>query len=41
LLAGILSEIGDLRRFNLKELSGYVGLCPNMFQSGDSFVRKV
>ena len=34
---GILSEIGDLRRFSLKELAGYVGLCPTMFQSGDSF----
>ena len=33
---GILSEIGDLRRFNLKQLAGYVGLCPNMFQSGDN-----
>jgi len=37
---GILSEIGDLRRFSLKQLAGYVGLCPNMFQSGDSFRTK-
>jgi transposase len=32
---GILSEIGDLRRFSLKQLAGYVGLCPNMYQSGE------
>jgi transposase len=34
---GILSEIGDLRRFSLKQLAGYVGLCPDMFQSGDNY----
>lgn len=34
---GILCEIGDLRRFNFKQLAGYVGLCPNMHQSGDNF----
>ncbi len=33
---GILSELGDLRRFkSLKQLAGYVGLCPMMHQSGD------
>lgn len=32
---GILSELGDLRRFNnLKHLSGYVGLAPGIYQSG-------
>ena len=35
---GILSEMGDLRRFtNMKQLAGYVGLCPNIHQSGDNF----
>jgi len=34
---GILSELGDLRRFNnLKQLAGYVGITPNVHQSGDS-----
>jgi hypothetical protein len=33
---GILSELGDLRRFgSFKQLVGYVGLCPSMQQSGD------
>jgi len=32
---GILSELGDLRRFkNIKHLSGYVGLAPGIHQSG-------
>lgn len=32
---GILSELGDLRRFNnIKHLSGYVGLAPGVYQSG-------
>lgn len=32
---GILSELGDLRRFDsLKKLSGYVGIAPNVHQSG-------
>lgn len=35
---GILSEIGDLRRFkNFKQLAGYVGLCPGIYQSGDNY----
>ncbi len=35
---GILSELGDLRRFkNMKHLSGYVGLCPSVRQSGDTY----
>lgn len=35
--SGILSELGDLRRFNnIKQLSGYVGLCPGIYQSGDT-----
>ena len=34
---GILCELGDLRRFrDLKHLSGYVGLAPGIYQSGDS-----
>ena len=37
---GILSEIGDLRRFSLKQLAGYVGLCPNMYQSGAKYITK-
>lgn len=32
---GILSELGDLRRFsNLKHLAGYVGIAPGVHQSG-------
>ena len=35
---GILSEIGDLRRFkNFKQLASYVGLCPGVHQSGDNY----
>ena len=35
--SGILSELGDLRRFNsIKHLAGYVGLCPGIYQSGDT-----
>ena len=35
--SGILSELGDLRRFNnIKQLAGYVGLCPGVYQSGDT-----
>lgn len=34
---GILSELGDLRRFStIKHLAGYLGLAPGMYQSGDS-----
>jgi transposase len=34
---GILSELGDLRRFgNFKQLAAYVGLMPAMHQSGDN-----
>ncbi len=37
---GILSEIGDLRRFNnFKQLAAYIGLIPGMAQSGESKVR--
>jgi len=33
--SGILSELGDLRRFgNIKQLAGYVGLSPGIYQSG-------
>jgi transposase len=33
----ILSELGDLRRFNnFKQLAAYIGLIPGMYQSGDS-----
>ena len=32
---GILSELGDLRRFgSLKDLAGYVGLAPGLYESG-------
>lgn len=35
--SGILSELGDLRRFrNIKHLAGYVGICPGIYQSGDT-----
>ena len=35
---GILSEMGDLRRFkNFKQLASYVGLCPGIYQSGDTY----
>jgi len=35
--SGILSELGDLRRFkSVKHLAGYVGLCPGIHQSGDN-----
>tara|TARA_B100000949_G_scaffold173344_1_gene153897 strand:+ start:238 stop:1293 length:1056 start_codon:yes stop_codon:yes gene_type:complete len=34
---GILCELGNLRRFrDLKQLSGYVGLAPGIYQSGDN-----
>lgn len=34
---GILSELGDLRRFgNFKQLASYVGLMPSVYQSGES-----
>jgi transposase len=36
---GILAELGDISRFNQKELVGYVGLMPGMRQSGDSGIR--
>ena len=35
--SGILSELGDLRRFkNIRQLAGYVGLSPGIYQSGDT-----
>lgn len=35
---GILSELGDLRRFNnLKHLAGYVGIAPGVHQSGANY----
>ncbi|MBO0356307.1 IS110 family transposase [Muricauda ruestringensis] len=35
--SGILSELGNLRRFNnIKQLAGYVGLAPGIYQSGDT-----
>lgn len=33
--SGILAELGDLRRFNFNDLSGYVGLVPGIQQSGE------
>ena len=34
---GILSELGDLRRFsNFKQLASYVGLVPSLHESGDN-----
>ena len=36
----IASEIGDIRRFaSPKKLTGYTGLCPRVYQSGDRDVR--
>ena len=36
----IASEIGDIRRFaSPKKLTGYTGLCPKVYQSGDRDVR--
>ena len=35
---GILTELGDLKRFkNFKQLASYVGLCPSIHQSGDTY----
>lgn len=35
---GILSELGDLRRFSsVKHLAGYVGLAPGVHQSGNNY----
>ena len=35
--SGILGELGDLRRFkSIKQLAGYVGLAPGIYQSGDT-----
>ncbi len=35
---GILSELGDLRRFkSVKHLAGYVGLAPGVYQSGGNY----
>lgn len=35
---GLLSELGDLRRFNsLKHLAGYVGIAPGVYQSGANY----
>ena len=35
--SGILSELGNLRRFNnIKQLAGYVGLAPGIYQRGDT-----
>lgn len=35
---GILSELGDLRRFgSVKQLAGYVGLAPGVHQSGNTY----
>jgi transposase len=36
LAAAILSECGDLRRFNEKQLSSYIGVVPGIFNSGGS-----
>ena len=34
---GILSELGDLRRFNnIKQFAGYLGLAPGIYQSGEN-----
>ncbi len=35
---GIISELGDLRRFNnIKHLAGYIGLAPGVYQSGGNY----
>jgi transposase len=36
LAAAILSECGDLRRFNEKQISSYIGVVPGIFKSGGS-----
>lgn len=37
---GVLSEIGDLRRFNsIKHLAGYVGIAPGVYQSADTYKK--
>jgi transposase len=36
---GILAEMGDISRFNQKQLVGYVGLMPGMKQSGDRAIK--
>lgn len=37
---GILSELGDLRRFNtIKHLAGYVGIAPEVYQSADTYKK--
>ena len=37
---GILSELGDLRRFNtIKHLAGYVGIAPGVYQSADTYKK--
>ena len=38
--AGILSELGDIRRFNAKQFAGYIGLIPGVYQSGDKSITK-
>ncbi len=39
--AGILSELGDLRRFkNVKQFTGYIGLAPGVHASGDNHRNK-
>jgi len=38
---GILAELGDLRRFSsVKQLAGYLGLAPGIYQSGDTLRHK-
>jgi transposase len=34
--AGILAELGDIRRFNLKELASIIGFVPGIYQSSDN-----
>lgn len=34
--SGVLSELGDIRRFNSRQFASYLGLIPNIHQSGES-----
>ena len=33
--AGLISELGDIRRFNSRQFAGYIGLVPGIYQSGE------
>jgi len=33
--AGIIAELGNIRRFNSRQFAGYIGLVPGIYQSGE------